>query len=209
MILEDIFGLPVGVATLTTLDCQKGIDYLDRLSMIGKEGPEGEYTQDQQILEEDIFKEVKQEVIELTLQYSQQVLGHKVQGITIATSWANYTHSNEYIRPHTHPNSYISGCFYLNQGSNIAFHNPVPRKDMYMVSPSVNFNPNNKYTWATHSLTPRPNMLAIFPSGLTHSVDNSPTKRYSVAYNTMPTGLIGKETGFINIKELDNSKINT
>ena len=39
MILEDVFGLPVGVATLTTLDCQKGIDYLDRLSMIGKRRP--------------------------------------------------------------------------------------------------------------------------------------------------------------------------
>ena len=61
MNIEDVFGLPVGVSTLTTLDCEKVISYLDNQSMVGMDGPEGEYTLNQQLLEEDIFKETKQE----------------------------------------------------------------------------------------------------------------------------------------------------
>jgi len=200
MNIEDVFGLPVGVSTLTTLDCEKVISYLDNQSMVGMDGPEGEYTLNQQLLEEDIFKETKQEVQELTLEYAREVLCHDVKNIAITTSWANLTHSDDFIRPHKHSNSYLSGCFYLNHGSNINFYNPIDKQDLYMLCPVVNFEPHNKYTWGTAAVTPQANMLIMFPSGLAHGVDPSPTRRHSIAYNTMPLGPVGGETNTLNIR---------
>lgn len=205
MNVEDIFGIPVGIFTLTSLNCTKVIDYIENQNLIGSGEVEGEYTSNQQILEDSIFKETKEEIREATLRYSREAVGHSILDLDFSTSWANITDDNKHIRRHSHANSYISGCFYLNQGSNINLHNPIKKKDMYTLTPTTEFNANNKYTWDFISITPEPNMLIIFPSGLAHSVDPSPTRRHSVAFNTMPLGLVGRVTSLLNIKELDNT----
>ena len=202
MNIADVFGVPVGIHILTTLNCEETIKYIEKQDIINKDNPEGEYSDNQQLLEDDFFKEVKQEVRETTLKFAQEAAGHSVQDLGISTSWANITDDNKHIRKHAHSNSYISGCFYLNQGSNINLHNPFETNDLYMLAPGVKFDANNRFTWDFTSFTPQPNMLLIFPSRLAHSVDASPTRRYSIAYNTMPLGLIGGETTNLNIKEV-------
>lgn len=200
-----MFGLPVGIHRMETLDCPKMIEFLDKQTLTGKEGIEGEYTLNQQILEYNIFKEAKEEITRVTKLFAQEAVGHLIEDILIATSWANISEDNRHVRPHSHCNSYLSGVFYLTDGANLNMFNPFKRTDMYMVNPAVAFQPENKFTWQSISITPEPGMLVMFPSGLTHSVDPAPTRRYSIAYNTVPKGVIGREAAFINIQSVDNT----
>jgi uncharacterized protein (TIGR02466 family) len=205
MDIQDMFGLPVAIHKMETLDCPKMIEFLDKQTLTGKEGIEGEYTLNQQILEYNIFKEAKEEITRVTRLFAQEAVGHLIEDILIATSWANISEDNRHVRPHSHCNSYLSGVFYLTDGANLNMFNPFKRTDMYMVNPAIAFQPENKFTWQSISITPEPGMLVMFPSGLTHSVDPAPTRRYSIAYNTVPKGVIGREAAFINIQEVDNT----
>ena len=209
MDVQDIFGLPVARYKMETLDCTTMMDYLDKQTLLGKASAEGEYTEDQHILEHDIFKEVKQEVLHATKTFAQDAVGHLIDDVLVASSWANISEDNRQVRPHLHFNSYISGVFYLSSGSNINMFNPFKRTQMYMFNPLIAFNAENKFTWQSIALTPEPNMLLLFPSGLTHSVDPAPTRRYSIAYNTIPKGVVGTHSSTVNIENLDNSGVYT
>ena len=205
MDIQDMFGLPVAIHRMETLDCDNMMKFLDKENLVGSHGVEGEYTSNQQILEYDIFKEVREEVITATKTFATEAVGHVIEDILLATSWANISQDNRHVRPHSHCNSYLSGVFYLNTGANINMFNPMKRTDMYMVNPAIAFQPENRFTWQSIAITPEPSMLLIFPSGLTHSVDPAPTRRYSIAYNTVPKGVVGREAAFLNIQDVDNS----
>lgn len=192
MNIEDAFGVPIGVHELTTLDCESAIKHVEGLTLeeLPDDATYGAYTETVQLLEDNFFKELKAEVREATLSYSHGI-GHRVEDINITTSWANITEDNKSIAKHVHANSYTSGVIYLNQGSDINFHNVINMKDMFTLTPLIEFDANNRYTWESIAVAPQPKMLIVFPSGLHHSVSNSPTRRHSIAYNTMPLGPVG------------------
>lgn len=112
--------------------------------------------------------------------------------LKITQSWLNWTELNEYHHRHAHPNSLISGCFYLDADENkdkIYFyrggHNAI-------TFPPVEWNQYNSDSW-WYSV--RPNKLILFPSSLTHMVQPVESKktRISLAFNTFPVGNIGDE----------------
>jgi hypothetical protein len=91
---------------------------------------------------------------------------------------------------HTHPNSFISGVFYLSHsnpedGGNTLFYKEQPslwRKNIFS---------HRQGEW--FRIRPEAGKLILFPSMLYHSVEphNSESPRYSIAFNTFPTGKLG------------------
>lgn len=199
MQMIQIFGAWIGVAPVTSLDLGHALDYVKTVKETYAEGYDnGSVTVTQRLLDAPEFSSVKQELAALCLEYVH-TQGHRVQGVQIGNSWGNTLKRDEPIHVHTHPNSYVSGVFYLTDGAPLNFHNPLQTEDLFMVRPLVEWQENNEHTWQVLKVPVRAGYVLLFPSRLKHHVDKSDTDyRYSIAFNTMPTGAIGDES-----KELD------
>lgn len=112
--------------------------------------------------------------------------------LRITQSWLNWTKPGQFHHKHAHPNSLISGCFYVNadkENDKIFFY-----KDGYkqIKFPPVEWNSYNSDSWWYPVGT---NDLVFFPSSLTHMVQpvGGDETRISLAFNMFPVGHIGDE----------------
>lgn len=199
MQMIQIFGTWIGVAPVKTLDLKGALEYVQTVpETVAEPGTNGSVTESQRLLDAPEFETVKRELEQLALEYVH-LQGHRVHSVQIGNSWGNTLKHSEPIHMHTHPNSYVSGVFYLTDGVPLNFHNPLLTEDLFMVRPLVEWQEDNQYTWQVLKVPIRAGYVILFPSRLKHHVDPSDTDyRYSIAFNSMPTGSIGDST-----KELD------
>jgi uncharacterized protein (TIGR02466 family) len=139
------------------------------------------------VLNDPALSDLKQFIDESIKQYLCEILEENTE-LKITQSWLNKTFKNEGHHYHCHPNSYLSGVFYVqtNDNDNIVFYNNDPRISYYESSVN-NWNLINSATWWLP--TPQ-NSLIIFRSDLHHSVPKTPNdERISLSFNTFPNGL--------------------
>jgi len=115
----------------------------------------------------------------------------------ITQSWCNYTKEGEFHHKHAHPNSFISGVFYVQadkEKDRIYFF-----KEKYegiVVTPKI-YNSYNSESWWVPINT---NNLVIFPSSLPHMVGQvTGEERISLSFNTFFKGEIGSSTELTNL----------
>jgi len=199
--LVDLFPRTIAVSQLQSLTpevIRQAVELLDQAAMTGL-GPDGGYTEEQQLLDHPLFREVREEILGLVRQLSDAYC-HEVDAVRICNSWGNVVGFEQSIRYHRHDNSYISGSFYLTKGSRFQllnnFHN-----DMFGIVPNVRPDANSFRALGALDIDPEPGRVILFPSGMYHCVvpSTSREKRYSVAFNTVPVGQVGKPTSFIDL----------
>lgn len=110
----------------------------------------------------------------------------------VTQAWANYTKLSQYHHKHHHPNSIISGVFYVNAEKDkdrIKFFNELHERSPIKVA-TENFNLYNSESWWLPVTT---NQLILFPSRLHHMVDTveGDHERISIAFNTFWSGDLG------------------
>ena len=112
--------------------------------------------------------------------------------LRITQSWLNYTDTGQNHHRHPHPNSYISGVFYLNANPEVDKIYFFKEEYKQLLIDPQTFNLWNSTSWWLPVGT---GDLLIFPSNLIHMVDNTINKetRISLAFNTFPVGLLGDE----------------
>jgi uncharacterized protein (TIGR02466 family) len=154
---------------------------------------------DRYILENEVMSSIKY-FIELNVnEYAKNVLGYKDVDFYITQSWGNKNELNECHHKHNHPNSIISGVFYIccDDNSCIKFF-----KDFDLIR-TIHINKNQtEYNQDIVRFYPEAGDLLIFPSMLTHSVsmNNSNVSRISVSFNTFVHGTLGDE---VSLNELE------
>jgi uncharacterized protein (TIGR02466 family) len=200
MDLLDLFPKTIGVTTLKALTpdvIRLAIAYIDAAEKTVDIESDGAYTVDQQILDNEIFNEVKEEVVGLCKQLSESYC-HVVEKLRICNSWGNVIAYGQSIRNHRHNNSYLSGSFYLSGGSSFIITN-FGSHDLFGFMPKI--NGGNYRSWDSFSIRPKAGGVVVFPSGLFHSVVPSKDreKRYSVAFNVVPQGVIGVPTSLLDM----------
>lgn len=109
----------------------------------------------------------------------------------ITQSWANYTTPGQYHHKHAHPNSIISGVFYVqtNPGKDRIYFYKTGYQQIKLKT--SNWNQFNSESWWFDSVQ---GQLILFPSSLEHmvqSVNDDEFTRISVSFNTFLTGEIG------------------
>ena len=110
----------------------------------------------------------------------------------ITQSWANYTKKGQWHHKHEHPNSFISGVFYVQAQKDIDKIYFYKNGYQQIKLPTDNYNLYNSDSWWLGVET---GQLILFPSHLTHMVQAVQTDetRISISFNTFLKGYIGND----------------
>ena len=143
------------------------------------------------ILDEKPFANIKKELHIRVQDYFDKVISpaNNIKPY-ITQSWLNYTETNQYHHKHTHPNSLVSGVFYINcheEHDKIKFFNDTYKTIKLEVK---DWNLWNSETWWFSVKT---GDVILFPSSLTHMVETKEgdNTRISLAFNVFIKGTVG------------------
>jgi uncharacterized protein (TIGR02466 family) len=104
----------------------------------------------------------------------------------ITGCWANINPVGGLNTPHTHPNNYLSGVYYVQtmEGADSIFFSD-PRPQAIVVRPP--FGKDNAYTGNEVSMEAKEGRLIIFPAWLSHGVppNRGNRDRISISFNIM------------------------
>ena len=118
--------------------------------------------------------------------------------LRLTQSWVNYSEPGQYHHKHAHPNSFVSGVFYIqtNPNDKIFFYRDGYQQIKF---PPAEWNSWNSESWWFEAITGR---LIIFPSSLTHMVPTVEGEdvRVSLSFNTFPAGTVGEEMDLTGLK---------
>lgn len=155
------------------------------------EGDQSRITVNQKLLDLPIFTSLKKQILTQSKTYLDS-LGHIYEDLQISNSWGTKTNKGEQSFPHSHSNSYISGVYYLTEGSDIIFSNPLKNPTF---NPMRNYIKGNPRSYNSYSIQPQSNLLLLFSSQLVHQVEKSNIdNRLSIAFNIIPKGEFGELT---------------
>tara|TARA_B100001778_G_C18380514_1_gene535041 strand:- start:83 stop:754 length:672 start_codon:yes stop_codon:yes gene_type:complete len=183
-------------------DYQPLVEYVSRLEFI--ENKKNLRTKQYDLLDHDVMKELKQFCLICCQHYQAEVRGstHK---ILLEQSWANLANKGDSHHQHFHPNSYLSGVFYLKNDANtrIKFHNnTLIEKYFWSQSPVIDLDGTYPANMDTVSFPAPAGCLMVFCSRICHSVEiqEADTPRLSLSFNTSLERPYGDENGLTLIK---------
>ena len=189
--INGIFPTPVYISKINRELTNKELLFIDK-NKLDCDKNEGNITSnDNYILNSKEFKNLKQEIDLKVKDYFNKVLSI-TNSITpyITQSWLNYTETKQYHHKHSHPNSLVSGVFYINcdeKFDKIKFFN----ENYKTIKTEVKeWNLWNSLSWWFPVKT---GDLILFPSSLTHMVETKEgtNTRISLAFNTFVKGTVG------------------
>ena len=189
--VNGIFPTPVYMSKLDRDLTKKELSFIDK-SKLDFYRNEGNITSnDNYILNQKVFSKLKEDLNLRVQDYFKKVLS-TTDAVTpyITQSWLNYTETKQYHHKHQHPNSLVSGVFYVNcheELDKIKFFN-----DGYKtIKPEIkDWNLYNSETWW---FTVKTGDIILFPSSLTHMVETKEgdNTRISLAFNVFIKGTVG------------------
>jgi len=113
MNIAGIFPQPVGMFDLDRKLTKKELDFINGQDTYPNQG--NTTSNNNYILESKELKKLWEFCQASLEQYAQAVHCPRADiEVYITQSWANYTKPGEYHHKHAHPNSFISGVFYVN-----------------------------------------------------------------------------------------------
>jgi uncharacterized protein (TIGR02466 family) len=189
--INGIFPTPIYMSKLGRELTKKELTFIDK-SKLDFYKNEGNITSnDNYILNQKVFGSLKEDLYLRVQDYFNKVLS-TTDAITpfITQSWLNYTETNQYHHKHQHPNSLVSGVFYVNcheEFDKIKFF----RNDYQTIKPEIkDWNLYNSESWW---FTVKTGDIILFPSSLTHMVETKEgdNTRISLAFNVFIKGTIG------------------
>ena len=125
---------------------------------------------------------------------------YKRHDLEITGMWYNVQKKGQSHHPHTHPNTYLSGVFYLQSDPRCPPIVFTDSRNIGSILPAHSDDTvHNAISW---NYRPVANSVIIFPSSLQHYVasSQSDTHRISVSFNVMIRGEAGAVDDLTNIK---------
>ena len=198
MNINGLFPIPIGMTNIGRDLTKKELKFIKDQSTYNNQG--NTTSNDNYIFESKELAEIFLFCQSQLEQFAQEVYApkHNVE-VYITQSWANYTKPGQYHHRHRHPNSFISGVFYVNadkEKDKIFFY-----KDGYNTIdlPPSDWNQWNSKSWWFEAET---GGLLLFPSSLEHMVQcvTAEEDRISIAFNTFLKGAVGDNKELTELK---------
>ena len=118
----------------------------------------------------------------------------------IINTWATKSNPGAVAGSHTHSNFWLSAVYYPHGSKKEKFSIWFENSKYLNFSPHV--NNCNILNSTAFNLPVQEGDLIIFPAYLKHKIgrNNSKKPRYSIAFNILPSGTVGKRDGFLEYK---------
>ena len=201
-IINGIFPTPIYISKINRKLTPEELFFIDKIKLDVFKNIGNTTSNDNYILNNKVFKNLKKDLYLRVQDYYNKIIcsDNKITPY-ITQSWLNYTETNQYHHSHEHPNSLVSGVFYINcfeQFDKIKFFN---RQYKTIRPETKEWNIWNSETW---SFPVKTGDIILFPSSLTHMVETKEgtNTRISLAFNVFIKGKIGND------KELTELNLN-
>jgi uncharacterized protein (TIGR02466 family) len=190
MNLHGLFAQPVGFFDLNRSLTEEELFVLKELEQRPNMG--NRTSKDNFVLKNSTMTPLRSWMEDCLGQYFKATVNPKHDvNLRITQSWVNYSEPGQYHHKHAHPNSFVSGVFYVqtNDTDKIYFYKDGFQQIKF---PPQEWNSWNSESWWFEALTGR---LILFPSSLTHMVPTveGDDVRISLSFNTFPVGVVGEE----------------
>jgi uncharacterized protein (TIGR02466 family) len=189
--INGIFPTPIYISKLDRELTSLELKFVDKNKKDFYKNEGNITTNNNYILNEKPFTNIKKELDLRVQDYFDKVIS-PANKITpyITQSWLNYTETNQYHHRHEHPNSLVSGVFYINchkEHDNIKFFKSEYKNIKLEIK---DWNLYNSETWWFSVKT---GDVILFPSSLTHMVETKQgdNTRISLAFNVFIKGTVG------------------
>ena len=198
MIIHQIYPTPIYHSKLEralTAEELKGINEYKKKTYQN----EGNITStDNYVLENKTFKNLKEDLYKMVIDYFNKIICSDNDVVPYITqSWLNYTQPNEYHHKHLHPNSLVSGVFYVDAKKGIdgiIFHKTLGHHGTVASLP-LELQPArvNVFNSKSSGLGVQTGDVVLFPSSLIHGVfpKKGTDTRISLSFNVFFKGKIG------------------
>jgi uncharacterized protein (TIGR02466 family) len=189
--INGIFPTPIYISKIDRELTKKELLFINKTKLDVYKNEGNTTSNDVYILNNKAFKDLKTELDLKVQDYFKKVIC-QTDTITpyITQSWLNYTETNQYHHKHQHPNSLVSGVYYINcdeKFDKIKFY----KNEYKTIKPEIkDWNLWNSETWWFSVKT---GDVILFPSSLTHMVETKQgdNTRISLAFNTFIKGTVG------------------
>jgi uncharacterized protein (TIGR02466 family) len=189
--IHGIFPTPIYISKLNRELTNKELSFIDNTKLNCNKNEGNITSNDNYILNHKSFKYLKSELDLRVQDYFDKIIS-SANNITpyITQSWLNYTETNQYHHKHQHPNSLVSGVFYINcheELDKIKFF----KENYQTIKPEIkDWNIWNSETWW---FTVKTGDIILFPSSLNHMVETKQgdNTRISLAFNIFIKGTVG------------------
>jgi uncharacterized protein (TIGR02466 family) len=191
--ITGIFPTPVYISQLNRGINSKELSFINKTKKDVYKNEGNTTSNDNYILNNKIFKDLKKELDLKVKDYFDKIIS-PANNITpyITQSWLNYTKTNQYHHKHQHPNSLVSGVFYIDCNEEFDKIKFFKDNNYQIIKPEVkDWNIWNSETWW---FTVKTGDIILFPSSLTHMVETKQgnNTRISLAFNVFIKGTVGK-----------------
>jgi len=198
--IELLFPITVMFSDLDREFTKEEISFVEKHSKEVHDNYGNTVSNNNYILNEPEFANLKKEITEFVNMYLQKVYKPSSPAEAYITqSWLTFTKKGEYHHKHEHVNSVISGTLYINANRDhdrIYFYKYGYSQMQFT---STEFDIHNSGSWWFPVYKGR---MCAFPSHLTHNVEEVTTEetRICLAFNTFIKGTFGNERTLTELK---------
>jgi len=188
--LLQIFPTPV-LITKYEGDLSKELKYVDYLPYKEQKSNANFKSKDTYLMEIEELKSIKDFFYESLNKYTKNI-SQSDQRLVVTQCWANKNPPGSKHHEHVHPNSILSGVFYLKQDKTLP-----PIQFAKSIQGAMKLDPKkyNNLNSETFLLPCVDGELLLFPSNLKHSVPTNMGKeaRISLSFNTFSVDTLGSK----------------
>ena len=188
--LLQIFPIPL-LITKYENNLSKEIEYVDNLTYKEQKSNANFKSADTYLLEIEELKNLKNFFYESLNKFTKNI-SQSDQRLVITQCWANKNPPGSKHHEHVHPNSMLSGVFYLRQDKTLP---PIQFAKSVQAAMKLDPKKYNNLNSETFLLPCTSGELLLFPSDLKHSVPLNLGKesRLSMSFNTFSVDALGSE----------------
>ena len=191
LFIDPLFSFPVMIPEETFEMDEDTKHFIENLE---KQSNESNFiSKSKYIFDEPRLKKLSNWIMKYLNVYFKEVIKVQDCEIYITQSWANYTYKTQRHARHNHPNSLLSGVFYLQgEGSKLNFYRGSNNEQFAL---QLNASEYTILNSGNYSYDTKENGVIIFPSKLSHDVgvQEIDKLRISISFNTWARGLVGSD----------------
>ena len=192
MIIRHLFPEPVYSSKLDRALTKKELETIAKYKKETNSNAGNITSSENYVLENKALNNLKKDLHTKIMDYFDKVIcTDSLMTPYITQSWISYTETNQFHHKHYHPNSYISGVFYIDaqkEVDSITFYKSNREETI-----ELNVTKYNSFNSSSCKFPVETGNIFLFQSSLIHGVDKKKGKniRISLSFNVFFKGTIG------------------